>query len=166
MAFFKKKKDVGELKLPELPISASFPELPREEESSMPSLPSLPQLKPMPQLPQLPQFSQPQAQKMPQFSLAMPEREMPSPKPMIMEMGGERKMPGTSPVFVKMDKFKDAMANFEVIKKKLQESSSLLEKIRETRAKEEEELNEWAEELNIIKEKLLQIDKKIFSNID
>lgn len=166
MALFKKKKDIRELRLPELPMSTSFPELPREEESSMPSLPPLPQLRAMPQLPQLPQFSQPQSQKMPQFSLAMPESQMPSPKPVMMEMAEEKKVSSAGPVFVKIDKFKDAVANFEIIKKKLQESSSLLEKIKETRAKEEEELNEWAQELNTLKEKLLQIDKKIFSNID
>jgi len=173
MALFKKKKDIRELRLPELPMSTSFPELPRQEESSMPSLPPLPQFKAMPSLPQFspqPQ-SQPMSppQRLPQFSLAMPESQMPpmpSPKPVMMSMPEERKVSGTGPVFVKIDKFKDAMNNFEVIKKKLQESYSLLEKIKETRAKEEEELTQWAQELNTLKEKLLQIDKKIFSNID
>ena len=166
MALFKKKKDLRELKLPELPMSPSFPELPREEETSMPSLPSLPQLKPLPQLPQLPQMSQfpspPQSRVQP-LSISMPE-SMPSPRSMNMEIE-ERKV-SSGPVFVKIDKFKEAVTNFEVIKKKLQESSMLLEKIKETRAKEDEELNEWATELNTLKEKLLQIDKKIFSNID
>lgn len=163
MALFKKKRDSRELKLPELPMSPAFPELPREEEeSSMSSLPALPQLKPLPQLPSLPQISQ---QKMQPLMTPMSKFEMPSQKPMEMEFE-ERKTGPSGQVFVKIDKFKDAMSNFEIVKKRLQESSMLLDKIKETRAKEEEELTQWANELNAIKEKLLQIDKKIFSNID
>jgi len=156
MALFKKKKDVRELRLPELPSSLAFPELPKEEEHEMPSLP---QLRPMPQMPQLSALPQ-----MPSIS-QMPERETPLLKPMTMEIS-EGRMVKEGPIFVKIDKFKDAMANFELVKKRLQESSVLLEKIKETRAKEEGELNEWAGELNALKEKVTQIDRKIFSALD
>lgn len=83
-----------------------------------------------------------------------------------MEISEERRAMKEGPVFVKIDKFKDAIANFELVKKKLQESSSLLEKIKETRAKEEEELNSWSAELNTLKEKIAAIDRKIFSSLE
>lgn len=149
MALFKSKKDSNELKLPELPSSPAFPELPKAEEHTLPSLPSLPQPRPIPQLPQLSHL-----QRLPPLH-PVQEKEM-----------EETKTSKEGPMFIKIDKFKDAMANFEMIKKKLNESSRLLENIKETRAKEEQELNEWASELNALKEKITQIDKKIFSSID
>jgi len=162
MALFKKNKGMSkELRLPELP-SATFPELPREESDN--TMPSLPQLKPMQGMPQLPQMSSmPRLPSMPQMS----REETPLFKPMTMEISEESNVRvGRGPVFVKLDKFKDAMANFELVKKKLNESSMLLDSIKETRAKEEEELSSWANELNAIKEKISMIDKKIFSSLD
>ena len=144
MDFFKKKRDVKELRLPELPSAPEFPELPSE---SPPSLPSLSQL------PKLPTMS----------SFSVRSEEMPLVKPFAVEISEERK---SKPVFVKIDKFKDALSNFEMVKKKLQESSAILDKIKDTRAKEEEELNLWSHELNSLKEKIAMIDRKIFSNLD
>jgi hypothetical protein len=140
MDFFKKKKEVRELKLPELPSAPEFPELPSESESSE-----------LPQLPKLPVIS------------SFEKMDRPVNRPFAVEMGEEKR---SKPVFVKIDKFKEAMANFEMVKKKLQESSSLLDKIKETRAREEEELNQWSHELNTLKEKIAMIDRKIFSNLD
>jgi hypothetical protein len=144
MDFFKKKKEVRDLRLPELPSAPEFPELPSESESS--ELPSLSQL---PRLPVISSFEK--------------SDQRPINKPFAVEIGEERR---SKPVFVKIDKYKDAMANFEMVKKKLQESSSLLDKIKETRAREEEELNQWSHELNTLKEKIAMIDKKIFSSLD
>ena len=157
MALFKKNKGAKELRLPDLP-SASFPELPREESEQMPSLPSMPQMRPIQRMPSFPQLSP-----MPSMS----QEETPLLKPMTMEINEESSMKmGKGPVFVKLEKFKDAMANFELVKKKINESSMLLDSIKETRAKEEEELNAWTNELNTLKEKISQIDRKIFSSLD
>jgi hypothetical protein len=96
-------------------------------------------------------------------------------RPMVQEISEERetrmpempapmRFPGREePIFVKIDKYREALANLEMIKRKLHETSNLLEKIKETRAREEEELNIWAEEINVIKEKISLIDKKLFS---
>ena len=56
--------------------------------------------------------------------------------------------------------------NFEAIKKKLGETSSLLERIKDGRRKEEEELNRWTEDLEAMKDKIASIDKKIFSSLE
>jgi len=156
MAFFK-KKEARELKLPELP-SSEFPELPSEESQESPQ-----QLRGLPQLPMLSQF--PQLPSLPQMQAERTEKEVPFIRPMTMEIGEERRS-REGPIFIKIDKFKEAMANFELVKKKLHESSSLLEKIKETREKEEEELNQWSAELSVLKDKIGSIDRKIFSTLD
>ncbi len=174
MGLFGKKKEVKELRLPESPLT--FPELPKEmpedEEmdmmSSKPNLPNLPLLKAsdslpgVPSLPELPTIEFPRKNSLSPQSpprLSIPKRiaELTEKK---VEMGRKE------PVFVKIDRFKDAMSSFETIKKKLNETSSLLEKIKEGRKEEEEELNRWTEELESIKNKISVIDKKIFSSLE
>ncbi len=161
MGLFRKKKAAKDLQLPE--ASLTFPELPSEEHEGRRELPALPQLPSLSQIKTLPQLESVE-RTAPKLPMPMPKHAMPAMPETIIPRAAMPKV--REPIFVKIDKFKDAMANFELIKKRLNESSSLLEKIRETRAKEEEELNEWAEELNSVKQKISIIDKKIFSNLD
>lgn len=70
------------------------------------------------------------------------------------------------PIFVKIDKFKDALANFELVKEKLAEIDSLLKKIKETRTQEQQELDSWEKEIEEIKAKIEGIDEKLFSKIE
>jgi len=143
MALFSKKKEVKELPKFESPL---FPEIPRER--ALPELPSLPEIPP---------FSMPQMQAEP----------MKQQRPFTFDISEGRGISKLKePIFVKIDKFRDALSNLELIKKKLQESSELLEKIKEIRSSEEEELEKWSQEINVIKEKVSQIDKKLFSEIE
>ncbi|MFC1685898.1 hypothetical protein ACFLZZ_02640 [Nanoarchaeota archaeon] len=161
MGLFKKKKEAKALRLPEAPLT--FPDLPEEEEGpnmpELPQLPQLPQLKPIGNLPTL----EPQAPTM-QQALPMPMGlpQLNKAPPMVPPMPQLEITRPKEPIFVKIDKFRDAMASFELVKKKLTETSSLLEKIKDTRSKEEAELQDWAEELGTIKQKISVIDKKIF----
>lgn len=176
MALFGKKKDSRELRLPEAPLT--FPELPPEfPEERITPLPKLPPLQQsesfrsfelaMPAMPAMPPVRPlrlerpliPIAQ-LPQPMMPMKAREVPYPK---MEMHAPS---AKGPIFIKIDKYREAMANFELIKKKLSETSSLLDKIKDTRKSEEEELNAWAEELESIKAKIASIDTKVFSSLE
>ncbi len=69
------------------------------------------------------------------------------------------------PIFVKIDKFKDALNNFEAIKKKLTEIEALLKKVKETRSREQEELDMWEREIMTIKDRVASIDGKLFSKL-
>ena len=69
------------------------------------------------------------------------------------------------PIFVKIDNFKSSLANFENIKKKLKEIEALLQKIRKTRTEEEAELSAWEEEIKNIRERVADIDKRLFNRI-
>lgn len=141
MALFGKRKEaVKELPKFESPM---FPDMPRERvEHGLPELPSIPSLPTL------------QSAKI-------------SPRAFTMDISESREISRLKePIFVKIDKFRDALGNLELIKKKLQESSELLDKIRAIRSNEEEELEQWSHEINLIKEKVDMIDKKLFSEVE
>lgn len=69
------------------------------------------------------------------------------------------------PIFVKIDKFKDALNNFETVKKKLTEMENLLKKVKETRGREQEEMDMWEREIMTIKDRVSSIDEKLFSKL-
>ena len=70
------------------------------------------------------------------------------------------------PIFIRLDKFQTTIETFEEIKSKVIEIESLLEKIRETKNKEEQELIDWEREIQIIKSRIDSVDKNIFSKLD
>ncbi len=70
------------------------------------------------------------------------------------------------PIFVKIDKFKDALASFELIKEKLAEIDTLLRKIKETRTQEQQEFDSWEKEVEEIKARVESIDSKLFSKVE
>ena len=69
------------------------------------------------------------------------------------------------PIFIKIDKFSDALSNFESIKKKVEEIGDLLKKTREVRQREKEELDSWEKEIIEIKDRIRIIDEKLFSKL-
>lgn len=71
----------------------------------------------------------------------------------------------TEPIYIRLDRFQTTIDSFEEIKSKINEIESLLNKTREIRAKEEKELEEWEQEIGIIKSKLDLIDKNIFEKV-
>ena len=181
MEFFGKKKDFKELKLPEAP-TMMFPELPQEKEeyqesggeSSIPDLPQIQELSAnlMPatstHLKNLQKINFSNNDMMPLLNAKMPEANIPSVKNISRQNLGHNteKNKANNPMFIKIDRYKESMANFELIKKRLQETSSLLERIKETRKEEERELNSWAQEMETIKTKIDSIDKKMFNSLD
>jgi soluble cytochrome b562 len=72
----------------------------------------------------------------------------------------------TEPVYVRLDKYKSAVTNFQEIQHKILEIDSLLKQIREEKRKEEEELSSWEEKIEMLKERIDAIDRNIFSKLD
>jgi len=72
----------------------------------------------------------------------------------------------SEPVFVRLDKFQNAVKNFSEIKRQLVEIESYLEEIKKIRLNEDQELGEWEREILNIKEKLESIDRGVFSKLD
>jgi hypothetical protein len=151
MGLFKKKEpEKKPLKLPELPELPVFPDLPKFPEK-------LEMLQPTPAA---------------RFAPEMPKPWIPFSTPIIKDISeaerpvGEIGMQIKEPIFVKINKYKEVLSNFEAVKKKVQEASETIEKIRELRQKEEEQLEEWHKELAEIKEKINSIDNKLFLRIE
>ncbi|MEK6873736.1 MAG: hypothetical protein AABW91_02735 [Nanoarchaeota archaeon] len=77
----------------------------------------------------------------------------------------ETRVKRTEPIFVKLEKFENALSTFNEIKLRIGEIDSLLNDIREVKRKEEAELEEWQREIETIKARLDQIDKEVFNNL-
>jgi len=70
------------------------------------------------------------------------------------------------PVYIRIDKFKSAITNFEEIRSKIIEIDRLLKSIQEQKRKEDEELRAWETDIELIKTRVEAIDKNIFSKIE
>jgi hypothetical protein len=70
------------------------------------------------------------------------------------------------PVFIRLDKFQTTVETFEEIKNKIIEIEELLKKTKEIKQQEEQELNDWEREIQIIKSRIDAIDKNIFNKLD
>ncbi len=69
------------------------------------------------------------------------------------------------PIFIRIDRFEDALKIFNDTKDKLSEMETALEEIKRIREKEEGELHSWREEIKIMKEHIEKVDRDIFSKI-
>ena len=86
----------------------------------------------------------------------LPLRASPSQKPLEKH---------EEPIFIRMDKFQSAQKNFENIKVKIQNIESTLNQIINIKRKEEEEINGWSNEVQMLKAKLSEVDSDIFNKI-
>ncbi len=69
------------------------------------------------------------------------------------------------PFFVRIDKFNSSKNNFLSIERKINELENIISTIDKIREKESEEIIEWKEQTESIKELLSQIDKDIFGKL-
>ncbi len=66
------------------------------------------------------------------------------------------------PLFIKIDKYKEAVTNIDNIKSRITEAENIIEDLENMKNEEEKKLQEWKEEIENIKSKLLEIDKELF----
>ena len=66
------------------------------------------------------------------------------------------------PVFVKIDKYRDALRMIEDIKSKIEEAEKSISELESIKNAEQKNIESWKSDLNEIKSKLLDIDKKLF----
>lgn len=71
-------------------------------------------------------------------------------------------VPEEKAIFVKVEKYKEAIDTLEIIKEKLKTAQAVLNELRELKKKEEAELEEWQSTINDIKEKLTLVDNNLF----
>lgn len=71
-------------------------------------------------------------------------------------------LPEEKAIFVKVDKYKEAIDTLEIIKDKLKTTQVVLNELRELKKKEDAELEEWQSSIDEIKEKLTLVDNNLF----
>lgn len=132
MALFGSKKK-EQLTQPELP-PLKFPELPSEE----------------------PLYGQPQISNSEAQAIKQAISPLPSEKVFMPEMGHEEK-----PLFVRVERYKNVVDTLEDLKQKLAEAGDVLRELSRIKADEEQELTNWQQDLEGVKEKLLLIEKNL-----
>ena len=186
--FKKQKEDEKEIGLPELP---KIPELPRFQDLEEETF--LQQEKIKDELPPLPSFpltetgerithqavkqaiNEPELQEaIPDFQTEMPrtreldEREFSTPNFRPVKTTKEIRQISTriEPIYIRIDKYQESIANLNDVKKKLLEIENLLREIKDIKAREETQLQEWEQEIQEAKGKLDNIDKLIFKKLE
>jgi uncharacterized protein YdcH (DUF465 family) len=69
------------------------------------------------------------------------------------------------PFFVRIDKFNQAKDNFEDISDKLNELDKLIKRMDDLKIKEDQEISEFKNGTESIKQTLTQVDREIFSKL-
>ncbi|MEK6856402.1 MAG: hypothetical protein AABX49_00145 [Nanoarchaeota archaeon] len=83
----------------------------------------------------------------------------------VQDFGQEERpmiVPEEKAIFVKVEKYKEAIDTLEIIKEKLKTAQAVLNELRELKNKEEAELEEWQNTINDIKSKLTLVDNNLF----
>ena len=75
-----------------------------------------------------------------------------------------RERNSSGPVFIKIDKYENALDNIDAIRNQVSEIERIIENLRKIKRDEDQTLDEWAQSLNEIKEKLLLVDKSLFES--
>lgn len=178
MGFFRKKEADTKGGMPELP---ELPELPK-----MPELPELPETKQkIKEISSLPPFPNSEFESPEQESDIILEpkerRTLEISSPAKMKLPHPPSMPiiarpqqfptqkkqalKEEPIYVRIDKFRNAYNNFQEIYSKISEIEELFKEIKETKQREEDELTEWEKEIEALKMRIEAINQNIFSKI-
>jgi|GEM_PF-2335723 len=142
-------KEVDNLEEPFLKQNQEF----EASQKTMSALPELP-------VSNLPKFKENRPREIPRTHFEQLESEIIPPQIRKKEMDEKE------PIFVRLDKFRSAKTSLSNIREKLNEIDELLRKIRETRQKEEQELEFWEKETHEIQDKLNEVTESIFEKIE
>lgn len=124
-------------------------------------------------LPELPEWNQEQIQSKPIRTMELNEWS-PKPvsqiqnRPIIQETPSTQDISNQTnskrPIFIKLDKFKEARDSLEKISEKLSQMDELLKVIKDLKSKEEQEVSGWERDIESIKSRIMFINKEIFEN--
>jgi len=130
----------------------------KDEPKVLSHLPEFPKLSEEPKFPTY----EPQFKQFEEKEIDIPIRKPAfSPRPIDLESN----RPATieeKPLFVKIDRYKEALSSINDIKNKLKEIEAILSKLEEIKNQEDKELTTWHDNIDTIKEKLISVDKRLF----
>ena len=127
----------------------------RSEELEMPKFPDLPEEPSFPSYePQFAKEESPDEFGIPQRQSSFEAREQPRFEPEHRQI--------EKPIFVKIEQYREALDSIDAIKTKVHEAEELLSRLDQLRSQEDKELQNWHDNVNRIKDKLISVDKKLF----
>ncbi len=155
---------LGLPKLPSLPALPSFPKSESGDDASIQAVKSMIGLPPGARAQSYPQdysqtsqiFQKPASQLIPSMMPSTASVSPASANPFTRE---------AEPIFVKIDKFKEAVENFAKVKEKISDIEAMLAKIKELKEKEEQELGAWEREVQMMKSRVESIDNSLFKRV-
>lgn len=140
----------------------SFPQFPEPEQDEMPEFPSYePSIGDIKK-----EITKPVDFEVPMREKKVEKNMFASQEPEAMEemhsTANLASQPQSHTLFVKIEKFKEAMHDMHNLKTKLNEAEKILSSLEELKAEEDTKLARWSSELQAIKEKLMSVDKNLF----
>ena len=77
-------------------------------------------------------------------------------------LNGRDELKTKKQVFVKMEYYKEALETIDKIREKIKEADTVLNDLRVMKTKEDEHLEKWHRDLEVIKEKLNRMDQVLY----
>lgn len=135
------------------------PSIQKEPSYTLESSPTAPLIKSIPTA-----GSKPKARIFKESSSVQPLLKEP---PVSVDYASElQKAPKNADIFVKLDKFYSARKSLADAQQKLEDMDELIRKIRETKLREEQELEGWEKELLNIKSRINDLNVNLFEKVD
>ena len=96
-------------------------------------------------------------------NINIPEiKEEASSVPPLLEPERKIDLKAKKQVFVKMEHYKEALDTIDKIREKIKNAETVLNDLRNMKEKEDQHLNKWHNDLEIIKEKLGRMDQILY----
>ena len=77
----------------------------------------------------------------------------------------QQRMKQNEPIYIRLDKFQTTHESLLDIKMKMEEIEKTIIKIKEVKEREDKEIEEWEQELQLVKARLESIDTNLFENL-
>ena len=94
----------------------------------------------------------------------MDKKRVPAMNSMPKKIAVDNDNKVSGPIFIKIDKYEEAIDHINSIKDKIKEIEDMVENLRKIKRDEDNALDEWKNNLNEIKEKLMIVDRNLFEN--
>lgn len=100
----------------------------------------------------------------PSRPMSTPKMSKQVPRPQLPPPSRQQSMEENRPVFIKLDKFKEARQSLATISEKVDHLDELLKMIKEVKSKENAEIDHWEQEIEKIKSRIGSVNSEIFEN--
>lgn len=99
----------------------------------------------------------------PRMRQAPEEPRFPEPSFMRQDFSAQGSMmDADKPLFVKIEKYQEAMSTIKLVKEKLKDAQLVISKLERIKIEEDKEIQSWGRDIEAIKDKMINIDQILF----